>query len=120
VKRSSDSQYVVKVWGVGSDVPVANDYDGDGQTDLAVWRGATGVWYIWQSTTNNHRTATWGAGYAPYHDQTAPGDYDGDGQADLAVWRTTDQTWYIQRSLDGSLMARTQGQVGDVLAGKAR
>ncbi|MBI3425647.1 MAG: VCBS repeat-containing protein, partial [Acidobacteria bacterium] len=50
---------------------------------------------------------------APYYDQAAPGDYDGDGKADLTVWRASDQTWYVQCSLDGSVLAQTQGQAGD-------
>ncbi len=34
------------VWGEAGDVPVPGDYDGNGSTDLAVWRPATGDWFL--------------------------------------------------------------------------
>ena len=39
-------------WGLQTDVPVPGDYDGDGKSDLAVYRPSTGAWYVLQSTTN--------------------------------------------------------------------
>jgi uncharacterized protein YbjT (DUF2867 family) len=38
-------------WGADGDVPVPGDYDGDGVTDPAVFRPATGVWYILKSSS---------------------------------------------------------------------
>src|SRR4030095_10263742 len=63
---------------------VIGDYDGDGRTDVAVFRPSEGNWYINGST----------AGIAVYHwglssDQIAPGDFDGDGRTDVAVFRPT-------------------------------
>ncbi|HMT09758.1 MAG TPA: VCBS repeat-containing protein, partial [Pyrinomonadaceae bacterium] len=54
-------------WQDAADRAVHNDYDGDGKTDIAVWRptdlpaGTLGNWYIRQSGLNNApRTVQWG------------------------------------------------------------
>ena len=39
----------------------AQDIDGDGKCDIAIWRPATSaVWYIYQSSNAQTRTANWG------------------------------------------------------------
>ena len=65
------------------------DYDGDGFADIAVFRPATGDWYIWQSSSQTVITYTWGGG----DDTPVPADYDGDGLADIAVFRPLTGTW---------------------------
>ncbi len=55
----ANNSTITKPWGVSTDVPVPGDYDGDGKTDLGVWRPATGVWFIFKSTGGT-LTIQWG------------------------------------------------------------
>ncbi len=67
------------------------DFDGDGKSDVSVFRPAGGIWYLLQS--QNGYT---GAQFGLDTDKIVPADYDGDGKTDLAVYRGG--TWYLQQS----------------------
>ena len=73
------------------------DFDGDGKSDIGVYRD--GTWFILRSSDSG---VTAGLGRIA-QDVPVPADYDGDGKTDIAVYRNGD--WYIIRSGDGGLTA---------------
>jgi subtilisin-like proprotein convertase family protein len=105
---------------VGGGNPIsctAPDYDGDGRTDVAVYRESTGQWFISQSGSNGATAVVnWGA--PNLADTQVPGDYDGDGITDIGVYRQATGEWFIRRSSNLSLMqvafgAGTNSGLGD-------
>lgn len=87
IQNNGTTGQAVAQWGLDTDVVAPADYDGDGRTDIAVYRfGAPTVaaFYILQSQTNTVKVETFGqTGDRP----TSVGDYDGDGKADVSVYR---------------------------------
>jgi YD repeat-containing protein len=81
------------------------DYDGDGKSDVAVWRPSDAVWYIVKSSDGNAMYLQFGiAGDVP-----VPAKYDSDNKTDLAVWRPSEGTWYIQQSTNQTVVTHQLG-----------
>ncbi|MBP6002647.1 MAG: VCBS repeat-containing protein [Pyrinomonadaceae bacterium] len=88
------------------------DFDGDGKTDLSIFRPVPGEWW-WQRSSNGGNSA---AQFGTATDRVTPGDYTGDGKTDLAFFRSSTGTWYILRSEDSSFYAFPFGTTGDTPA----
>jgi hypothetical protein len=56
--------YALFQWGLVGDLPVVVDFDGDGRTELAVYRPTTGEWFMRLSTAEYkvalYRLYQWG------------------------------------------------------------
>jgi len=90
-----------------------SDFDGDGKTDVSVFRPSEGNWYENNSTTGF--TAThWGQN----GDVPVPGDYDGDGKTDVAVWRPSDTPgvadYYVLNSSNSTITGISHGDSTDI------
>lgn len=89
------------------------DFDGDGRTDVSVFRPSEGNWYLNQSV-NGFAVLNWGLG----SDRLAPGDFDGDNKTDFAVFRpTTDSAqpdFYVLRSSNFTYTTYSWGLPGDI------
>lgn len=106
------SQYSATQFGVAPDVATAEDFDGDGKTDIAVWRPSTGTWYILRSSDNQFEYKNFGL----TGDKPQPADYDGDGKADVAVFRPSTGLWYIIKSGNDQWTVLSWGVSTDVPA----
>ena len=86
------------------------DFDGDGKTDIGIFRPAPGEWWINRSSSGQ----TFALQFGSSTDQIAAGDYTGDGKADVAFYRPSSGTWFILRSEDSSFYAFPFGATGDL------
>jgi hypothetical protein len=88
------------------------DFDGDGKTDIAVYREGsrsadvapqTSYWYFLNTETGQSGVFQWGRTF----DVPAPADYDGDGKTDVAIYRWWDfetgdtNEWWVNKSTGG-------------------
>jgi DNA-binding beta-propeller fold protein YncE len=108
--NSANDQFVAAQFGATGDVPVSGDFNGDGRSDLAVFRPASGFWYVARPTgipSQNFDATQFGAS----GDTAAAADYDDDGKTDIAVYRGGN--WLIRQSGSGSLLQTSFGIATD-------
>jgi hypothetical protein len=88
------------------------DFDGDGKTDIGIFRPGVGEWWLNRSSTNQTVAAQFGNSA----DKIASGDFTGDGKTDIAIFRPSNGFWFILRSDDGSFFSFPFGASGDIPA----
>lgn len=101
-------------FGIANDVFIPVDFDGDGKSDIAVWRKgtvATTGFFIFQSSNNVVRFDNFGL---DGDDPTVTADYTGDGKADPAVYRAganqNDRSFFYYRASSGPLAGQIVGE----------
>jgi hypothetical protein len=89
------------------------DFDGDGKTDLSVFRPSEGNWYLQQSTAG-FGVINWGIST----DTPTPGDFDGDGKTDTAIFRpnadSSQPDFYVLNSNGFTVSGVSWGVAGDI------
>ncbi len=86
------------------------DFDGDGKTDISIFRPSVSEWWYLRSSDNQNRAFQFGNS----SDKLVPADFTGDGKADIAVFRPSTSEWFILRSEDSSYYSFTFGAAGDI------
>jgi hypothetical protein len=91
------------VFGAAGDLPVAGDWDGDGVTQIGVFRPSAGKWYLdlngngnWDGCTIDE-CSTFGMN----GDIPVAGDWDGNGVTEIGVFRPITGKWYIDLNGNG-------------------
>jgi hypothetical protein len=109
-------------WGISTDFFLDGDFDGDGRSDITVFRPSStpsqSNFFILQSATNTARIENFGLNG---DDPTVVEDYDGDGKTDVAVYREgltpdSQSTWFYRGSLNnpsGNITYAPWGKSGD-------
>jgi hypothetical protein len=72
---------------------VVADFNGDGTTDVSIFRPSTGRWFI----RNQYETS-----YGSSSDIPVPGDYNGDGTTDIAIFRPSTGRWFIRNQYEAT------------------
>jgi uncharacterized delta-60 repeat protein len=84
------------------------DFDGDGKSDVSVYRPSDGNWFLTQSQAGFFVQQLGGQ----VGDIMAPADFDGDGRTDFAIYRSGQ--WSVISSGSGTLSQLNWGAGGDI------
>jgi hypothetical protein len=81
-----------------TDGPIhTGDLNGDGKTDVFMWRNSTHTWTVNLSTGNGFVQQEW-KGMWGSDGPIFTGDLNGDHKADVFMWRPANKTWSINIS----------------------
>jgi uncharacterized delta-60 repeat protein len=88
------------------------DFDGDGKTDISIFRPSLGQWWYLRSSDNTNRAFQFGSST----DKIVPADYTGDGKTDIATFTPSNGFWNVLRSENSTFYAFPFGTNGDIAA----
>jgi len=91
-----DMQRWTGAW--GSDGPIfTGDLNGDGKTDVFMWRDADKSWTVNLSTGTGFDMQRWTGAWGS-DGPIFTGDLNGDGKTDVFMWRGADKSWTVNLS----------------------
>lgn len=109
---TTSGDYIYTTSASSSSLRPVFDFDGDGKTDLSIFRPGPGEWWYLKSSSGGNAAAQFGAGT----DTMAPGDFTGDGKTDIALFRPSTGFWFVLRSDDFSFYSFPFGTSTDIPA----
>jgi Subtilase family/FG-GAP-like repeat len=87
------------------------DFDGDGKTDISIFRPTLGQWWYLRSSDSANRAFSFGMST----DKIVPADYTGDGKTDIATFTPSTGFWNVLRSEDSTFYGFPFGTSGDIV-----
>ena len=91
-------------FGLSTDIPVTGDWDGDGTTEIGVYRPSTGLWYLDSNGNNafNNGVDTVSGKFGVSTDKPATGDWNSGGITEIGVYHPSNGFWYLDTSSNNS------------------
>ena len=91
-------------FGISEDTPVTGDWDGDGKTEIGVFRKSIGWWFL-----DYNGDGTWSGcsadrcyNFGISEDTPVTGDWNGDGKTDIGVFRPSIGWWFTDVNGNGT------------------
>jgi len=120
---STNGNFQVHSWkGMwGSDGPmVVGDFNGDGKTDVMMWRDSSKSWTVNLSTGSGFNGQEW-KGMWGSDGPMVVGDFNGDGKTDVMMWRDSSKSWTVNLStgsgFNGQEWKGAWGSDGPIVSG---
>jgi hypothetical protein len=92
-------------FGISEDTPVTGDWDGDGKTEIGVFRKSIGCWFLdynadgtWSGCSTDRCYYNFGIS----EDIPVTGDWNGDGKTEIGVFRPSIGWWFVDVNGNGT------------------
>ncbi len=107
ILKTPQGERSIAGFGRAGDTPISGDFDGDGWTDVGVFRPSTRVFFLDTNLDGKTELELQISGMAG-DDLPLVGDWDGDGTDTLGYYRRSDQSWnFVNRNRSGEVTIRS-------------